>query len=68
MHGFCGFADRNVMYFYSKSPNRVGALFLQVWDTVLGDSNDPDEKYETRVKVVISSAIIRRKQALPAGG
>ena len=68
MHGFCGFADRNFMYFYSKSPNRVGALFLQVCDPILGDSNDPDEKCENRGNVVIFSAIIRRKQALPGGG
>ena len=57
-----------ILLFYSESPNRVSALFLRVGSPVLDDSNDPDEKYGSRAKVVIFGAIIRRKQALPAGG
>ena len=56
------------MVFYSEGPNLVSALILRVASPVLGDSNDPGEKCENRGKVVIPSAIIRRKQALQAGG
>ena len=56
------------MVFYSESPNLVSALFLRVGSPVLGDSNGPGEKCENHGKVVIPSAIIRRKQALPGGG
>ena len=56
------------MVFYSESQNLVSALILRVRGPVLGDSNDPGEKCENHGKVVIPSAIIRRKQALPGGG
>ena len=66
--GFCGFADGNLLTFGSESPNIASAMFLGVWDPVLGYPSDQDENYEKRRKVVIPSAIIRRKQALPGGG
>ena len=56
------------MTFDSGIPNLVSALFLRVGSPVSGNPSDPDENYEHRGKVVISSAIIRRKQAVPVGG
>ena len=68
MHGFCGFADGDLMPFGSESPDLESAWFPRVWSPVLGNPSNPDENYENRGKVVVSSVIIRRKQALPGGG
>ena len=55
------------MTFGSESPNLKSASILRVGSPVLGHYKDPDENSAERGKVLVSSTIIRRNQALPTG-
>ena len=68
VHGFRGFADRNLMTFVSESPNLRNACFLRVGGPVFGDFDAPHGKSTERGKVQIIGVIIRRKHAFPGGG